>query len=432
LCRGAAALAAAESALSLLEPAGPTVELAWAQANLANRLLLIDQYDPAVELARRAQATAEPLGVAEVVSNALNTEACAAAMQGQEGAALLRRALEIAVSGRFEEQAGRAFANLYSIHCGHRQFAEAERYFLDGIDYCREHEVHTYATCLLGERANTLEKTGRWVEARTLLAEVLDRAGASPGNRLCPLTRLGTIKARTGEPGVWECLDEAMRHADGSAEPQMIVPVRRARAEAYWLEGNVAAARGEIELAAEVSATCDEWERGAVAVWLRRLLPTSVALLDVADPYRCEVEGDATSAADIWTELGCPYDAALALLGASQEAQLREALAIFENLGAAAAARITRQRMRELGVRSIPVGARAATRAHPLGLTRREREVLDLICQGHTNGEIGAKLFISAKTVDHHVSAVLMKLGAPTRRVAASEARRLGLVGAEV
>ena len=229
LCRGAAALAAAESALSLLEPAGPTVELAWAQANLANRLLLIDQYDAAVELARRAQATAEPLGVAEVVSNALNTEACAAAMQGQEGAALLRRALEIAVSGRFEEQAGRAFANLYSIHCGHRQFAEAERYFLDGIDYCREHEVHTYATCLLGERANTLEKTGRWVEARTLLAEVLDRAGASPGNRLCPLTRLGTIKARTGEPGVWECLDEAMRHADGSAEPQMIVPVRRAR-----------------------------------------------------------------------------------------------------------------------------------------------------------------------------------------------------------
>jgi DNA-binding NarL/FixJ family response regulator len=52
--------------------------------------------------------------------------------------------------------------------------------------------------------------------------------------------------------------------------------------------------------------------------------------------------------------------------------------------------------------RSRPV--RAATREHPLGLTRREREVLTLVCAGYTNAEIGAKLFISAKTIDHHVS----------------------------
>jgi DNA-binding NarL/FixJ family response regulator len=86
--------------------------------------------------------------------------------------------------------------------------------------------------------------------------------------------------------------------------------------------------------------------------------------------------------------------------------------------------------MRSLGLRSIPNGAQAATRAHPLGLTRREQEVLDLVCGGHTNAEIAARLVISAKTVDHHVSAVLAKLGAPTRAVAASEAARLGLVAA--
>jgi len=86
--------------------------------------------------------------------------------------------------------------------------------------------------------------------------------------------------------------------------------------------------------------------------------------------------------------------------------------------------------MRLLGIRSIPAGPRTATRAHPLGLTRREREVLGLICAGHTNAQIAAKLFISAKTVDHHVSAVLAKLDAPTRDVAASHAARLGLVGA--
>jgi DNA-binding CsgD family transcriptional regulator len=82
-----------------------------------------------------------------------------------------------------------------------------------------------------------------------------------------------------------------------------------------------------------------------------------------------------------------------------------------------------------LGIRSIPAGPRTATRGDPLGLTRREREVLELICAGHTNAEIAAKLFLSARTVDHHVSAVLAKLGAPTRGAAASHAARLGLVG---
>jgi DNA-binding CsgD family transcriptional regulator len=148
-----------------------------------------------------------------------------------------------------------------------------------------------------------------------------------------------------------------------------------------------------------------------------------------AEPFRLELAGDPSGAAGAWNELDCPYESALALLFTTDEAAVRRSLSLLDDLAAVAPARIARQRLRELGARSIPTGARATTRAHPLGLTRREREVLDLICAGRTNAEIAAELFISAKTVDHHVSAVLGKLGTPTRNAAAAEAARLGLVG---
>ena len=119
----------------------------------------------------------------------------------------------------------------------------------------------------------------------------------------------------------------------------------------------------------------------------------------------------------------------MSLLDANDEQALRAALTLFTGLGASAPARVTRQKMRRLGIGSIPVGPQTATLAHPLGLTKRECEVLDLICAGCTNAEIAARLFISAKTVDHHVSAVLAKLDAPTRSAAASRAARLGLAG---
>ena len=295
--------------------------------------------------------------------------------------------------------------------------------------YCDERDITSYARCLRSDRIIALERTGRWSQALTLSRELLSHPSASPINRLVPLCVIGLIRARRGEPGAWEYLDEAVGYATGTGEPQYIVSVRLARTEAFWLDGNLDAAVREAGLARDVAGRSGAWDRGAVAVWLRRTGSALECRGELAEPYRPQIDGDPRQAAQLWTQLGCPYEAALALLDAEGEETSREALRIFTDLGAAAAAGVTRQRMRELGVRSIPAGPRAATRAHPLGLTRREREVLGLICAGHTNADIAGQLFISAKTVDHHVSAVLAKLGVPSREIAASQAARLGLAG---
>ena len=73
----------------------------------------------------------------------------------------MRRALEIAISEGLEEQAGRAFANLCSMYCGQRRFAEAEQYFADGVAYCDEHDISTFGTCLRGGRTDFMAQTGR-------------------------------------------------------------------------------------------------------------------------------------------------------------------------------------------------------------------------------------------------------------------------------
>jgi DNA-binding CsgD family transcriptional regulator len=212
-----------------------------------------------------------------------------------------------------------------------------------------------------------------------------------------------------------------MTAADGSTIPSYTGTVRVARAEARWLESDLAGARREAELADDASAgIADPWLNGEIAVWLLRTASPRTSRCDLAEPYRLQLAGDHRGAAELFDSLGCPYDAALALFDAADELALRRALDICNSLGAVATARIIRQKMRSLGIRSVPAGQRAATRENPLGLTQREQEVLELLCEGRTNAGIAAKLFISPRTAEHHVSSIMAKLGISNRTEAAA------------
>ena len=141
----------------------------------------------------------------------------------------------------------------------------------------------------------------------------------------------------------------------------------------------------------------------------------------VAAPYRLELDGDFRGAAAAWSALGCRYEQGLALLGGDADA-MREALALFDALGALPAARLARQALRALGLRDVPRGPYSAVRKDPQGLTPRERAVVGLLQQGMTNRAIAERLHRSERTVEHHVSALLAKLG-----VSRAELLRVGL-----
>jgi DNA-binding NarL/FixJ family response regulator len=136
------------------------------------------------------------------------------------------------------------------------------------------------------------------------------------------------------------------------------------------------------------------------------------------------IRRDWRAAAEAFGEVGWPYDRALMLSLLEDEQALLEALEIARRLVAEPLTTRVARRLRALGLR-VPQGPRGATRANPAGLTARQLEVLALLGEGLTNAEIAARLVVSPRTAEHHVAAVLTKLGATTRREAALRAAEL-------
>jgi DNA-binding CsgD family transcriptional regulator len=246
-----------------------------------------------------------------------------------------------------------------------------------------------------------------------------------PGGALVPaLAVRGVLRARRGEPGALDDCVRAAEWAYRTGEIQFVGAAGVALAEAYWLAGDAdaaaAAARDGLAVAERVHRP---WFLGELAFWLWRCGGPTVAPETAAEPFRLLITGEWRAAADYFAARGCSFAQAEALSGGDP----RAALAIYDRLGATASARRLRGILRERGL-PIPRGPRPATAADPTGLTGRQREVLALLAEGLSNAEIAARLTLSAKTVDHHVSAVLGKLGVSSRGQAAAVARKLGSI----
>jgi DNA-binding CsgD family transcriptional regulator len=419
---------ACREAIALLERLPPGRELAMAYAVASAICMNSEDAGGTTAWGERALELAERLGETEVEVYTLNNMGTMALLRGDlEGRKALDRSLELARQAGLDEHAGRAFIHFGWVLARNRAY-ELEDRLSAGIDYCFGCGLDLWGLYVLTYRARSELDRGRWNDAADTIALVLRHPRNAVLLRTLALVVLGLLRARRGDPEVWPPLDEARVLADASGELQGLAPVAAARAEARWLAGDREAVAAETDAAFEAAREKESpWAAGELACWRWRAGVREEIAPVAAEPYALEIAGEWARAAQRWTEIGCPYESALALAGADDPDALRRALEELQQLGAGPAAALVARRLRERGAQGLPRGPRPATRKNPAGLTPREAEILAFVARGFRNGDIAERLFLSEKTVAHHVSAILRKLGVQTRGQAALEAGRLGL-----
>ena len=424
----AEAVETARQAVALLESIEPGHELAMAYSALASLAYLAEDHEETVRWANGAIELAQRVDDKEAYISALATLGAHEVTRGSsDGWARLEEALRLAQAGLLENLVGRTYVFMGMAASRERSLARMRQYVIPALAFCDERDLDVWDDVLLAMRGWLELEAGDWNDAGATVTQVLARECLLSGTQANIV--LGVLRARRGDPDPWTPLARAAEVAERSQQLWLTSQVAAAKAEAAWLTG-----RPEVvaEMTDAVFAVALErrspWPVAELAYWRGRAGIEEGRPEDAGGPFAFQLQGEWAQAAELWRQAGCPYEEALALSEADDEGALRRALDKSHRLGARPLATMVARRLRERGAHDVPRGPRPSTRDNPAQLTSRELEVLRMVAQGLRNAAIAERLFVSTRTVGHHMSSILRKLDARTRGEAAEAARRLGLL----
>ncbi|HEX6947776.1 MAG TPA: AAA family ATPase [Acidimicrobiia bacterium] len=421
--------AAMNEALQLLESLGVTETLGYTLYRVAHHHMLSRHAAPAFEYVEKARRIGEQLGSRTIAWVSLMMEGTTHIVVGDadRGVELLRRA--VAEADRMDNR-GFVSAGLGMLGSGGgeaRRYEVAIEALQRGIDVALAIDEDYTVAYNRSWLARIAFEQGRWDDA-VRYAELVERTTLQREGiaYITAMSALGRVRVRRGDPGAVDLLEE-MTALSKSHEVQHGWNAVCGLAEHHWLADRPEAAIGDLEFTYRRALDTDsQWARGEVGFWMWRLGRIQEPPDGAAEPFALQMSGDWEGSAAAWREIGCPYEVATALADGPPEAKL-EALDILDRLGARPLGDRIRNELRSQGVDHLPPRPSDRTLANPAGLTDRQLEVLRLIAEGLGNDEIASMLYISKKTVEHHVSAIYTKLGVATRVEAARAAARIGV-----
>jgi DNA-binding CsgD family transcriptional regulator/tetratricopeptide (TPR) repeat protein len=356
-------------------------------------------------------------------------------LEGERGSREATLAILRSAHEHFDEIYSSGYSNLTYLDVEQRRLRHAAELLGFTLPLTIERDLPICYVWQLGSRGRMKLMRGDWADALAD-ANVVLAGQSAPLARTWPHLIRGLVALRRGGDADAD-LEQAWELACRFGEPIRLLPAAAALVERSWLRG-IADPRLEQcrALLTAASGVGLEWARGELATWLRRLdtelgsgRVAEIEPESLAEPYRLQLTGRFDAAAEMWAKLSAPYDQALALVDAGTADSTRAGLDVLDRLGADDVAAKVRQGLRRSGATTIPSRRRKGTLTNPAGLTSREVEILSLLADGSTNAEIAQRLFISSKTVDHHVSALLSKLQVASRRDAVRRGGELGIVG---
>ncbi|MEA1903653.1 MAG: AAA family ATPase [Actinomycetota bacterium] len=412
-------------AISVLEPVGGE-DLAQAYAELTRLAMLAADYEGTVEYSERVFALADDQSRAR--AHALNSLGTATGMMRYpEGLEMLEESGRISERLGLIHDQGRAFTNTAAMALEWRDLATAEKWIRENRLLAEQLQLTSFVVYTQSLAIDHDLLSGDWRAAESAARQVIQDPVVMENARTTATRVLAQLLTRTGNPDAETVVLEAWRLANLTKEPQHQGRVAAAVAEFVWLGGRVEEpSTGQLQdLLDQMKARSSPWYVGELALWLWLNGEIDGIPVESPEPYRMLGDGEWKESAEWFSERSIPYEKALALTLGDTEAQL-EALEIFDGLGADPLASKVRNQLKADGVKGVPRRSRGSADGGPLGLTTRQTEVLELLGDGLTNGEIADRLFVSTRTVDHHVSAILSKLGVNSRREAVAVALEAG------